>query len=241
MEAATPNLQPVWQPPRTEQTTAGHSVQAENWAQQTWCPHVQQVQGWWVWDVPMQCRHHDCRTSTAALSTTWCFEAGHVAWTNTTEGQVLWQPGGAEEGSWHHWLTADTTEGQLTPLRDSWHHWGTADSTEGQLTALKDSWQHWRTADSTEGQLTALRDNLYGNLEELRRTADSTEGQLTALRDNLYGSLEELRRTADSTEGQSLWQPGGAEEDSCFREGNRHLRREYEEEEEPHSWWSKLS
>ena len=47
----------------------------------------------------MQCRHHDCRTPTAALSTTWCFEVGHVAWTNATERKALWQPGGAEEGS----------------------------------------------------------------------------------------------------------------------------------------------
>ena len=48
-------------------------------------------------NVPMQCIYHDCRTSTAALPTTWCYEAGHVARTNTTEEQALWQPGGAEE------------------------------------------------------------------------------------------------------------------------------------------------
>ena len=47
----------------------------------------------------MQHRHHDCRTSTAALSTTWCYEAGHMAGTDVTEGQALWQPGGAEEDS----------------------------------------------------------------------------------------------------------------------------------------------
>ena len=35
LEAATPKLQPVRQPPQTEQTRAGYSVQAENWAQQT--------------------------------------------------------------------------------------------------------------------------------------------------------------------------------------------------------------
>ena len=33
----------------------------------------------------MQHRHHDYRTSTAALPTTWCFEMGHVARTDTTE------------------------------------------------------------------------------------------------------------------------------------------------------------
>ena len=48
-------------------------------------------------DVPMQHTHHDCRTSTAALSTTWYYEAGHMAGTNASEGQALWQPGGAEE------------------------------------------------------------------------------------------------------------------------------------------------
>ena len=45
-----------------------------------------------------------------------------------------------------------------------------------------------------------------------------------ALTDKLYGNLEELKRTAGSTDGQALWQPGGAEEDSLFREGDRHLR-----------------
>ena len=37
---------------------------------------------------------------------------------------------------------------------------------------------------------------------------------------------------AKTTEGQALWQPGGAKEDSRFREGNRHLRLAYEEEED---------
>ena len=32
-------------------------------------------------------------------------------------------------------------------------------------------------------------------------------------------------------EGQALWQPGGAKEDSCFRESNGHLHQVYEEEE----------
>ena len=36
----------------------------------------------------------------------------------------------------------------------------------------------------------------------------------------------------DTTEGQALWRLGGAEEDSRFREGDRHLRLAYEEEEE---------
>ena len=43
-EAATPRLQPVRHPPQTEQTRTGHSVQVENWTQQTERPHVQQVQ-----------------------------------------------------------------------------------------------------------------------------------------------------------------------------------------------------
>ena len=38
----------------------------------------------------------------------------------------------------------------------------------------------------------------------------------------------------DTTEGQALWQPGGAEEDSRFREGDRHLRLAYDEEEVQH-------
>ena len=36
----------------------------------------------------------------------------------------------------------------------------------------------------------------------------------------------------DTTEGQALWQPGEAEEDSCFGEGDRHLHLVYDEEEE---------
>ena len=47
----------------------------------------------------MQRRHLDCRTSTAALSTTRCYEAGHMARSDATEGQAVWQPGGAEEDS----------------------------------------------------------------------------------------------------------------------------------------------
>ena len=34
-----------------------------------------------------------------------------------------------------------------------------------------------------------------------------------------------------TTEGHALWQPAGSEEDSRFREGNRHLRLANEEEE----------
>ena len=44
----------------------------------------------------MQCSHHDCRTATAALSTARCYEAGHMAGSDATEGQDVWQPGGAE-------------------------------------------------------------------------------------------------------------------------------------------------
>ena len=35
-----------------------------------------------------------------------------------------------------------------------------------------------------------------------------------------------------TTEGHALWQPGGAKENSHFREGNGHLHLVYEEEEE---------
>ena len=34
-----------------------------------------------------------------------------------------------------------------------------------------------------------------------------------------------------TTEGQALWHPGGAEEDSCFHEGDRHIHQAYKEEE----------
>ena len=120
MKAATPKLQPVRQPPQTEQTRAGYSVQAENWAQQTKCPRIQQIKAWWVWDVPMQRRHHDRRTFAAALPTTWCSEAGHVARANTIEGQASWQPGGAEEDSYfregvrHLRLVCDEEDRSLT-------------------------------------------------------------------------------------------------------------------------------
>ena len=33
----------------------------------------------------------------------------------------------------------------------------------------------------------------------------------------------------ETTEGQALWQPGGAEEDSHFPEGNGHLRPAHDE------------
>ena len=39
------------------------------------------------------------RTSAAALPAKWRFESGHVASTDTAEGQALWQPGGDEEDS----------------------------------------------------------------------------------------------------------------------------------------------
>ena len=35
----------------------------------------------------------------------------------------------------------------------------------------------------------------------------------------------------NASEGQALWQPGGAEEDSRLREGNRHLHLAYDDEE----------
>ena len=37
---------------------------------------------------------------------------------------------------------------------------------------------------------------------------------------------------SNASEGQAVWQPGGAEEDSRLREGNRHLHLAYDEEEE---------
>ena len=36
----------------------------------------------------------------------------------------------------------------------------------------------------------------------------------------------------DTTEGQALWQPGGAEEDSRFLEGDRHLHLANDDDEE---------
>ena len=36
----------------------------------------------------------------------------------------------------------------------------------------------------------------------------------------------------DTTEEQTLWQPGGTEEDSYFREGDRHLHLVYDDNEE---------
>ena len=41
----------------------------------------------------------------------------------------------------------------------------------------------------------------------------------------------------DASEGQAVWQPGGAEEDSRLREGNRHLHLEYAKEEEELVHW----
>ena len=100
------------QPSQTEQTRAGHSVQAENWAQ-----YAQQLQNWWVWDVPMQRRHHDGRTSAAALPTARCSEAGHVAWYQWWTSSISpWQPGGAQEdscfcaGDWHLYLVHNDEE-----------------------------------------------------------------------------------------------------------------------------------
>ena len=65
------------------------------------------------WDMwPEQRRHHDCWTSTAALPTTWCSEAGHVARTtqtswlqniycSTAHYMMLW---GRTCGlNWYHW------------------------------------------------------------------------------------------------------------------------------------------
>ena len=37
---------------------------------------------------------------------------------------------------------------------------------------------------------------------------------------------------SDASEGQAVCQPGGAEEDSRLREGNRHLHLAYDDEEE---------
>ena len=50
----------------------------------------------------------------------------------------------------------------------------------------------------------------------------------------LWGSAgeEECRALCLKGAHPQLWQPGGAEEDSCLREGNRHLHLAYDEEEE---------
>ena len=92
--------------------------------------HVQQIQGWQVWDVPMQHRHHDRRTSTAALSTTWCYEVGHMAGFDASEGQAVWQCGGAQEdsrlreGNRHLHLAYDEEEDSIIfthMLTTEWH------------------------------------------------------------------------------------------------------------------------
>ena len=46
---------------------------------------------------------------------------------------------------------------------------------------------------------------------------------------------------SDATEGQAVWQPGGAEEDSRLREGNRHLHLAYDDDEEEESELPTLS
>ena len=52
-----------------------------------------------------------------------CFQPGHVAWTDATEGQALWQPGGAEEdsrlceGNWHLHLAYNEEEEDNMLLR----------------------------------------------------------------------------------------------------------------------------
>ena len=45
---------------------------------------------------------------------------------------------------------------------------------------------------------------------------------------------------SDASEGQAVRQPGGAEEDSRLREGNRHLHLAYAEEEEERMSWTDL-
>ena len=57
------------------------SNQSKHWPSHhaAYPPEYQFLSHWWVCEVPVQRRHRDCRTSTAALPTTWCFEAGHVA------------------------------------------------------------------------------------------------------------------------------------------------------------------
>ena len=76
---------------------------------------------------------------------------------------------------------------------------------------------------------------------------------LTSWLQNIYYStanymISEVGHVAwtKTTEGQALWQPGGAEEDSHFREGNRHLHLAYETEvektkEEPLGHWRKYN
>ena len=57
----------------------------------------------WVSRVPPELETRGsipCRDrSVNVLPAAWCSEAGHVARTDTTEGQALWQPGGVEEDS----------------------------------------------------------------------------------------------------------------------------------------------
>ena len=48
----------------------------------------------------------------------------------------------------------------------------------------------------------------------------------------LHDALRQDVTRTDTAKGQALWQPGGAEEDSHFCEGDRHLHLEYSDEEE---------
>ena len=48
----------------------------------------------------------------------------------------------------------------------------------------------------------------------------------------LHDALRRDMARTNTTKSQAVWQPGGAKENSCFREGDRHLRLIYDDEEE---------
>ena len=77
--------------------------------------------------------------------------------------------------------------------------------------------------------------------QQWQKSANTAEEKTLKLRSRgkcIYLSVAERQTKTETTEGQALWQPGGAEEDNRFREGNRHFHLAYEadeEEEERHT------
>ena len=80
--------------------------------------------------------------------------------------------------------------------------------------------------ESTNFYVTGMSDMCLCNANIM--TAEQANAALPTM------SCSEVGRVArtNTTEGQALWQPGGAEAGNHFREGDRHLRLAYDEEEE---------
>ena len=71
-----------------------------------------------------------------------------------------------------------------------------------------------------------------GESEKPPRNADIMTAEHLLQHCQLNDALRrDIVARGDTTEGQALWQPGGAEEDSHFREANRHLRLAYDDDE----------